>query len=173
MKSVQREEIGRIRLARDVRIACGINRHGITLISQTSTTKEGRIHQRGVDDQRLPAIVVSDAKSDSTLVENHITAIDSDTLSIGFLIDRRLCLVDFAGSRFQDQIAIRVDCHSLDAIESESNDLRPRTRCDDKVIFKLPIISVIHDVNSRIDTGVPHARIGRQIGMPRIRSWTF
>src|SRR5207244_3163517 len=63
--------------------------------------------------------------------------------------------------------------HSLDSIETKSNHFRPRARRDEHVIFKLPLIPVIHHVDTRVDAGISNTSVGRQIGVPRIRSRPF
>jgi len=44
--------------------------------------------------------------------------------------------------------------------------MRVCTRCDDKVILKLPLVAVVNQINAGINSFVLHLGVGRNIAVP-------
>ena len=107
-----------------------------------------------------------DLEADVTPALDDVAPTDFPTKAVHFLIDNRLELADFATRNTQDEVAARVHAEVVRTLEMESNILRVCARRDVKIVFQLPLVAVVDEVDAGIDRLVPNRPITRNVRTP-------
>lgn len=91
---------------------------------------------------------------------------------ISLLINNRFAPADFAIRRFNHQISEAVPGHTPSPPNLKLNEMGVGTRCDDKVILKLPLIAVVDQIHTGVNLLVSHLAVGWNAGALRISLFT-
>ncbi len=73
---------------------------------------------------------------------------------------------DLAIAETEDQVAGIVAQNVTGAFDVECDTVRVGFGLNDEVVFKLPLIAVIDEIDAGIDTVVPDLGVSRDVGMP-------
>ena len=160
------QQIGRIRLSRNVRIAAGVDCDRVPLIRCAGPAKVAGIDQNRIDDQRFCGIVRNDLETHAALALEDVVTFNGNSLFAVVLINQRLFLKDLAARGLEDELPFSINPYSPNAVEVELNDVRPCPWRNDEVILELLLIAVVDEVNPRINPGVSDAPISWNVPMP-------
>ena len=84
------------------------------------------------------------------------------------LINARGFQTNFAAVRGQYQIAVIIKPRSLRRVKLKGDRIRICPRCYLEVIFKLTLVAVVHQINSRIDGLIANPGKLRDVAMPLV-----
>src|SRR5205823_4876192 len=97
---------------------------------------------------------------------NHVAATHELATPLTLLIDDGRALHHAALTAADHEIARRIELERVGAVDLHANDGRIGARRDDEVVLETALITVNHDVDTRIDSLVTHARVRRDPGAP-------
>src|SRR5207253_7579765 len=101
-----------------------------------------------------------------TLALEHVAASDRLPDAILLLVDGRLTHLNFANRRPQPQVAVAVEAELLRAGESHRDLAGIAAGRDFEVIFELPVVAVIDDVDAGIDLAIADPGIHGNVLVP-------
>ena len=105
-------------------------------------------------------------KPDPLPTPEDVVAGNLDPAPGNLLIDDRLALADGPGRRVEHQVALGVDFESLCTLEAQRDAARIRGGAHDEVVLQLALVTVVHEVDARVEVLVVHPGVGRHIGPP-------
>ena len=148
-------------------INTGVGIHGHTRIDFiASAAKIGGIGKDGIDDEIAAAVILAERETDPILAQHLEASADGLTLAIHVLVNRGLVPAHFAHRSLQAQAAVSSHGNAIDATNLETNLSGIGPGANRKVIFKLALLAVIDQVDSRVDGTILHVRECRHVAHP-------
>src|SRR5262249_55589423 len=109
------------------------------------------IGKNRIDDKRQIVVVFTDRKSNGLRVLQSIPATNRPPLAALFLVYDWPVKTDFIRTERKNQFTCFVDLDLVRTVKTENDAFRPRVRCNHKIVFQLPLVAVIDEIDSRID----------------------
>ena len=159
LECIRSREVGRLRGSDDNDITGCVQRDAKTLFPVVAT-QIGGVGQDRVDHQEFAAIILSQLKSDLVVGSQHIPAFNWNLqpgLRCG-LIDERFAESNLVSVEIDDEIPVVVQLGPMELgfrmplrLKSERNPGRIRARRHCKIVFKMALVAVIHQVDAGVD----------------------
>src|SRR5258706_10089512 len=124
--------------------------------------------ERGIDDQGLTMIVLAYMKS-NRISGKLIFRGYWLTLAIAKLVGFRVLPCNLSIRELQSQVAILSGADGFTTLHSESDFADISIRLDDEIVFQLPGIPVVNEIDTRIYAAILNPRIFRDAGLPLCR----
>jgi hypothetical protein len=100
-------------------------------------------------------------------LEDDVATGDLPARAVGFLIDERPVLAEFAARRLEQEVsALFFDADLLRAAEGEADGVGVCAGRDVEVVFEPPLVAVVDEFDARIDLLITHAREVRDVRPP-------
>jgi hypothetical protein len=113
---------------------------------------------------------VGHLKANLTVALQHVMTADEVFGAIGWLVDRRRMENHLTTIYMQDDISMFVQGGVVRALDGEPDGFRVGTRRQNKVIFELALVAVIHQADPRIDVRILNLSVVRNIPVPLLRT---
>ena len=145
----------------------GIHIDGNLRIEFAARSTEIRgVRQKRIDNEVAAAVILTQREAHAILRQKLESAGDLLALAVYFLINHRLVPAHFADRRAQAQAAVCSDGNAVGSGYLEANITRIGTWVYGKIVFQLALFTVVHQINSRVDRAILHAREGGDIAHP-------
>ena len=178
MEGVNSGEVGGVHSTGHIGVPGGIYSNAVTPIG-AATANVGRIDQDGVDDKRLGLVVARNVEPYAVIgdykfcILNNKWGIGRLNVRVAGLINMGLMKAHLAGRQPNHQVPISIHADfRVSILDFQTDGLRIGLGGNYKVVFELPLVTVIDEINPGIDAFVFHLCIGRHVRPPLHRVHT-
>ncbi len=155
-------EVRREGLARDVRIAGGIDGDGVAQIG-VAAAQVGRVAQDRVHGERPLRVEGRDLEAYAVAARQAVVRCDGLPPAVLLLVDDGLVLPEHPAVRMHEQVAMLVQFEFARALEEEFDPAGIGARLQDQVVFDFALAPVEERIDTGIDRAVAHALEVRDI----------